>query len=1101
MLRGEAGLLAHVAKCPFRPLVTDSEEEGARKRRKRPYNVRTLPVTLGGSGSRLPIDEIYVEAEDGSGVVPYQERQEFTGKELENFDSGLENTQGASYAENEQSDEEEETILGAGSMEVEDITRALAFFCNSLLNDIGASRVNRLLALVQHPSYSGEASLGHYNSAKTLRSYIKKELTFEGEQLASLGFNSVPISDESGNNCRLYMRDPVETLKRQLEKSSRRNMIYEHVREINRAGERIYNHPLSGKLAEEGFPRIIDAIMQSSRAEVYWDSSGNNFIGPVQLYSDKSMVTLSAKSLTFYPLHVTLLNFKNEFRRSLIQRGETKVAFLPVYMYDAGGNAIRGRETKMKLLHKAIEMTLEPLFLTCWTGFSFFDMDGVPRQCHPCLGNIITDIPEGKDLASVLHGNKTELPCTRCLTRRDDLSLFSESPIRLRTAKEVLRLQEKACALEEAIQKASRREERKRLREERTMLLRSRCVTPVRSALTLWPFLGLHPTLDLYQALTFEPMHNLPLGIGRLLKECLMLRMSSKELHSSEMLTAKDEPRTFFSIKSDVLYSINKTMQLIQTDSSSSGFSVDFQNAKVHHKINGLYTSDGLASMLEASDLLCVDQIFPFIGALVDRLCGEVEEAPTTKVMTMYTDIVSLLYRRNMEPGHSEQDIIVLRNKIKSFKELSCKLYGKYQSSQMRTLKFHMLDHVLSDIECFGALDAMDAGVYESSHKEVKRVHRGTSRRHATAMDETVRAVGEIQALQNRVDVDSESPTSIGFKKIARFAFGGLKRRIATNPTAGKLETVSGGSATLVKKGTRIAYTTLISFLRKIERAGEDARSKTDSAVLAELLSDIEVEGLRSFCKLLSERACLGVENSSERAKLLSELYVERVQSGYVASMNTPTAQSLEMDGDRKWKVFVKESGRRWMKRIVASHSFYGSKSPRMDCVMLEAGESPRGGARTDNLVPLQTEREIYFAKALVLFHAKADGGPLAADEAEERELCFLRYFDIIPLSDNVDKALGCVKLRWAKTSEKSAAGEGTVKPWYDLQSVATFRGVVHVVRGDYCLERTRSYKDVSHWADYWFYVNRFKYNSSEPMYHEDDRVTELNGRAQNESD
>ena len=110
-------------------------------------------------------------------------------------------------------------------------------------------------------------------------------------------------------------------------------MLYGHVREVNRAVEIVYSHGLSGKLAEKRLPHIVEAIMQNNRPDVFWNTSFNSFMGPVQLYSEKYMVTLAANSLTFYPLHVTLLNFRNEFRCALIQGGETKVAFLPVYMY------------------------------------------------------------------------------------------------------------------------------------------------------------------------------------------------------------------------------------------------------------------------------------------------------------------------------------------------------------------------------------------------------------------------------------------------------------------------------------------------------------------------------------------------------------------------------------------------------------------------------------------------------------------------------------------------------------------------------------------------------------------------------------------------
>ena len=41
--------------------------------------------------------------------------------------------------------------------------------------------------------------------------------------------------------------------------------------------------------------------------------------------------------------------------------------------------------------------------------------------------------------------------------------------------------------------------------------------------------------------------------------------------------------------------------------------------------------------MLKAADIICLDHVCPFVGAIIDHMCVDAEEAPTTPVMTFYS--------------------------------------------------------------------------------------------------------------------------------------------------------------------------------------------------------------------------------------------------------------------------------------------------------------------------------------------------------------------------------------------------------------------------------------------------------------------------------
>lgn len=98
-------------------------------------------------------------------------------------------------------------------------------------------------------------------------------------------------------------------------------------------------------------------------------------------------------------------------------------------------------------------------------------------------------------------------------------------------------------------------------------------------------------------------------------------------------------------------------------------------------------------------DFDCIDSISPFIGVIVDRLCREVGDAAVTEVFTMYTDIVRKLYQRNGEIGSSEDTEADLTRHIRNSKKRSVEIFSKYQTFEMKTLKWHMFSNIGTDIK------------------------------------------------------------------------------------------------------------------------------------------------------------------------------------------------------------------------------------------------------------------------------------------------------------------------------------------------------------------------------------------------------------------
>ena len=201
----------------------------------------------------------------------------------------------------------------------------------------------------------------------------------------------------------------------------------------------------------------------------------------------------------------------------------------------------------------------------------------------------------------------------------------------------------------------------------------------------------------------------------------------------------------------------------------------------------------------------------------------------------------------------------------------------------------------------------------------------------------------------------------------------------------------------------------------------------------------------------------------------------------------------------------MNDNGTRELQRIVCAHSFYGSKRPFQDCVLIEADPSqPNSRRRKKNSGVRKGRRkseaedaaradesqcEVWVAKVLALLtvHSQeSDEGVPSIKGTKYREVALLQYFDCAADLDPVEVALGCVKLRWAQTDISSDDLKSDEENTYlDVLPVSTIRGRVHVVRGDYELRNKASNSRAVErpWNEQWFYINRFREPSRKNVY------------------
>ena len=81
-------------------------------------------------------------------------------------------------------------------------------------------------------------------------------------------------------------------------------------------------------------------------------------------------------------------------------------------------------------------------------------------------------------------------------------------------------------------------------------------------------------------------------------------------------------------------------------------------------------------------------------------------------------------------------------------------VFGRYQKSNMGTVKWHLLNHIVDDMLRLGSMIVCDAGIYEQSHRLFKFIYETTNKRLSTAIHDTISTLGG--KLQENVNLVSK---------------------------------------------------------------------------------------------------------------------------------------------------------------------------------------------------------------------------------------------------------------------------------------------------------------------------------------------------------
>ena len=412
-------------------------------------------------------------------------------------------------------------------------------------------------------------------------------------------------------------------------------------------------------------------------------------------------------------------------------------------------SAQSGRKQKMLSLHYALTDIFKPLMELSEKGFIVKTSTGSLWNLYPTIVSYCCDIPEEKDISAVQHGLMVKKPCVRCMSGVMDFRYQTrQNP---RQMIETKRARENLLSLKKEFDAPkTTRSRRLEIPHEMKNALKEISISPWPSFLETIEEQSNLFSVEVYSTFTFEPLHNLHLGISKLLKTCMVQMLNSNSMFTNPNDNRRGQKR-YSSMKTAILRGCNSLLAAIQNQYPLSGVNVDFSKKEASTSLNGLFTADGLKGMLEAKEYRAIDYVFPFVAAFVDRALGNEKNPHQTIIHSMYSGLLRyILCDIRGEVGKDIRCEIQMR--VSNLKKKVVEIYGPHCENGLFTLKFHLLDHLSEDITNYALLEYVDAGPFEGFNTQIKHSFRRTSMRYGTRLEDTVLNMEPVLKKARRVD-------------------------------------------------------------------------------------------------------------------------------------------------------------------------------------------------------------------------------------------------------------------------------------------------------------------------------------------------------------
>jgi hypothetical protein len=147
-------------------------------------------------------------------------------------------------------------------------------------------------------------------------------------------------------------------------------------------------------------------------------------IVPLILASNKTSLSVIGGDQKAYPVYLTIGNISKRIRRKAKAWAQILIGYLPVEDFADVENAKERDRLKGELVHRAMEILLEPLKKAGVEGVEMYCADGRLRRVYPILAAYIADYPEQCLMVCTSQGR-----CPMCKVGHRQRARYCQNPV------------------------------------------------------------------------------------------------------------------------------------------------------------------------------------------------------------------------------------------------------------------------------------------------------------------------------------------------------------------------------------------------------------------------------------------------------------------------------------------------------------------------------------------------------------------------------------------------------------------------------------------------------------------------------------------------
>lgn len=162
--------------------------------------------------------------------------------------------------------------------------------------------------------------------------------------------------------------------------------------------------------------------------------------------------------------------------------------------------------------------------------------------------------------------------------------------------------------------------------------------------------------------------------------------------------------------------------------------------AKKEHTalLNGLISGGGQRGIMEGKTYNAVDTLVPFVASVIDSNSGSAERCDLTGMNLFYTDIISKLLCNHSKVVWMAVELASLQSEILKIEHVIESTVEPHCSSGLLSLKLHLLDSVLGDLERSGSSSFKGAVPLKHFSMLICQFYRMKDRLYSTRLFQTV---------------------------------------------------------------------------------------------------------------------------------------------------------------------------------------------------------------------------------------------------------------------------------------------------------------------------------------------------------------------------